>query len=216
MKPSWLPTDGFPCLSVQTSTADFARARRFKKVLKMLSSNRSKKAIQALKSRSRIILLCMILVHVIMFAVFRILDNGHNTIINQVRNRAALALPAFTSDWRIPATLAVGLNLHICVPAQVVQAASTLRLIQRLATEARALQVSGSYFNGSGNAQYFYPDQNTTAATMLTEVATVSNVHKSLYLGISKHAWSEQSCLQRTGAAAFCTADAHCSLGAKY
>ena len=110
MKPSWLPTDGFPCLSVQTSTADFARARRFKKVLKMLSSNRSKKAIQALKSRSRIILLCMILVHVIMFAVFRILDNGHNTIINQVRNRAALALPAFTSDWRIPATLAVGLN----------------------------------------------------------------------------------------------------------
>ena len=96
------------------------------------------------------------------------------------------------------------------MPAQVVQAASTLRLIQRLATEARALQVSGSYFNGSGNAQYFYPDQNTTAATMLTEVATVSNVHKSLYLGISKHAWSEHCCVLGTGAAAFCTADAQC------
>lgn len=83
---------------MQTSTADFARARRFKKVLKMLSSNRSKKAIQALKSRSRIILLCMIIVHVIMFAVFRILYHGHHNIINQVRNRAALAWPAFTSD----------------------------------------------------------------------------------------------------------------------
>ena len=64
----------------------------------MLSSNRSKKAIQALKSRSRIILLCMIIVHVIMFTVFRILYNGHHNIINQVRNRAAVALPAFTSD----------------------------------------------------------------------------------------------------------------------
>ena len=102
------------------------------------------------------------------------------------------------------------------VPAQVVQAASTLRLIQRLATEARALQVSGYYFNGSSNAQYFYPDQNTTAASMLVEVATVSNVHKSLYLGISKHAWSEPSCGLGTAAAPFSTADAHCIFEAKH
>ena len=99
---------------------------------------------------------------------------------------------------------------HISVPAQVVQAASTLRLVQRLATEARALQVSGAYFNGSANAQYFYPDQNTTATSMLAEVATVSNVHKALYLGISKHAWPEQSCALGTAAAAFCTASVHC------
>ena len=96
------------------------------------------------------------------------------------------------------------------MPAQVVQAASTLRLVQRLATEARSLQVSGAYFNGSGNAQYFYPDQNTTAASMLAEAATVSEVHKALYLGISKHAWSEQSCVLGTAAAAFPSADAHC------
>ena len=101
------------------------------------------------------------------------------------------------------------------MPAQVVQAASTLRLIQRLATEARSLQVTGAFFNGSANAQYFYPDQNTTAASMLTEVATVSNVHKALYLGISKHAWSEH-CVLGTAAAAYSSADAHCIFEAKH
>jgi hypothetical protein len=66
-------------------SADFARAKRYKKVIKLLNSNRTRKAISALKARSKQIMVALVLVHVAVFATTRILLNTHQSLLDQVR-----------------------------------------------------------------------------------------------------------------------------------
>ena len=71
-------------LHVQASAADFARLKRYKKAFKLLSSSKARHAVMMLKSRSRLVLLMLIIVHIILFGVMKTLLAGHQGVVGRV------------------------------------------------------------------------------------------------------------------------------------
>ena len=71
-------------LDVQASAADFARLKRYKKALKLLSSSKARHAVMMLKSRSRLVLLLLMLAHIIIFVVLKTLLSSHKGTVSGV------------------------------------------------------------------------------------------------------------------------------------
>ena len=71
-------------VDVQASAADFARLKRYKKALKLLSSNKARHAVVMLKSRSRLVLLLLIIAHITIFGVMQTLLSSHKGTVSGV------------------------------------------------------------------------------------------------------------------------------------
>ena len=71
-------------LDAQASAADFARLKRYKKALKLLSNSKARNAVVMLKSHSRLVLLLLIIAHVVIFVVMKILLTNHKGVVSGV------------------------------------------------------------------------------------------------------------------------------------